>query len=165
MENNVYRVEFYNMTNEDTEDKKAVATNNQNAGEEQATESVEKSLKKPTKALAAISYARSIADRAITSQISTVTLRTGYEEKQQREQFYFGIGKKVVDTGMAIGIGAMFGGLPGAVIGLGVSLTNELFNMAIKQNEINMAREQENISIFFNQIRMGTGRSRQGHTE
>lgn len=164
MENNTYRVEFYNMTNEG-EDKKAVATNNQNAGEEQATTDSKRKFKKPTKALAAISYARSVIDRNIASQINTVTLRTGYEEKQQRQQFFFGIGKKVIDTGMAIAVGATFGGLPGALVGMVVSTTNELFNLAIKQNELNMAREQENISIFFNQIRMGTSGNREGRTQ
>ena len=164
MENNTYRIEFYNMTNEG-DDKKVVATNNQNAGEEQATtESVGK-RKKPTKVLAAISYARNVADRVITSKINIASLRTGYEEKQQREQFYFGIGKKVIDTGMAIGVGAMFGGLPGALVGMTLSVTSEMLNLSLKQNELNMAREQENISIFFNQIRMGAGRNREGRTQ
>lgn len=38
-------------------------------------------------------------------------------------------------------------------------------NLAIRQNEINVARQQENATLFLNQIRIGTSGGRMGRTE
>ena len=38
-------------------------------------------------------------------------------------------------------------------------------NLAIRQNEINVARQQENATLFLNQIRIGANGGRMGRTE
>lgn len=51
--------------------------------------------------------------------------------------------------------GAMVAGLPCALINGALSVGSELVNLAIRQNEINVARQQENTTLFLNQIRIG----------
>ena len=162
MENNEYVIVLRNETPQEDEKRKAVADNKDNIGKGEKTGL--QSLEKYGKPMAMIGYAKSLAERFGGSYVNTVTLRTGYEEKQQREQMYLSLASRGANILMSIGAGAMIGNVPGAIAGAVIGIANEGINMAIRQNEINMARQQESTAIFLNQIRMGAGNRREGRT-
>jgi ABC-type histidine transport system ATPase subunit len=162
MENNEYVIVLRNETPQEDEKKKAVADNKDNIGKSKKTGL--ESLEKYAKPMAMIGYAKNLAERFGGAYVNTVTLRTGYEEKQQREQMYLNLASRGANILMSIGAGAMVGNVPGAIAGAVMSIASEGINMAIRQNEINMARQQESTAIFLNQVRMGAGNRREGRT-
>lgn len=161
MENNEYKIIITNE--EPTEEKKAVASNPSDT--EGKTNDGLNSISKKLAPMAMVGYAKSIAGRVISSKIGTITLRTGYEEKQQREQFLYNTASKIGNFALSVATGAKVGGGWGAVIGAVLSIGSEAVNVAIRSNEISIAREQENMSIFLNQVRMGAGGRREGRTQ
>lgn len=106
----------------------------------------------------------SIIDKCISPSINTVTLRTGYEQAQEKMQYIYGRAKQGLNILSSIALGGSVAGVAGAMVGAAVSIGNELYNIAVRQNEINIARENENYSIFLNHLRMGAGRNREGKT-
>lgn len=115
--------------------------------------------------MAMVNYATSVADRVITSNINMVSLRTGHEALQQRINASYGYVKKGAGIITSMVQGAMVAGVPGAVINGALNVGSELVNLAIRQNEINVARQQENATLFLNQIRIGANGGRMGRTE
>lgn len=107
---------------------------------------------------------KSVADKIASPYVNTIALRTGYEEKQQHAQFVKGIASQAIDTAFSIGMGIAIGGGVGAVIGAVKSLGNQLYNYAVRQQEVAIQRDNENNQIFLNQIRMGAGANREGKT-
>lgn len=162
MAENEYVIVLRNDTPQEDKKKKAVADNKDNIGKSEKTGL--ESLEKYVKPMAMIGYAKSLAERLGGSYVNTVTLRTGYEEKQQRAQMYLSLASRGANILMSIGAGAMVGNVPGAIAGAVIGIANEGINMAIRQNEINIARQQESTTIFLNQIRMGAGSRREGRT-
>lgn len=164
MENNVYKVIF--TYEGPAEEQKAVASNpSDTEGEATKSSSFENALAKKITPMAMIGYAKSIAGRAITTYIGTVSLRTGYEEKQQREQFIYSTASSIGNIALSIAAGAKFGGGWGAAIGAVVSVGNEAIGVVQREYQRIVARGQENTAIFLNQIRMGAGGRREGKTQ
>ena len=118
-----------------------------------------------TKALGAvISYrtVKSFATQIVNHHVSTVELRTGSREQQERANFTY----QLAQSGMgllegAIG-GAMVGGLPGFIIGTVLSVAHTAIGYAQRQDTLNMQRDLENQSIGMNYIRAGANGSRRG---
>ncbi len=159
----LYKITIVNKTsNKDKEEKKqAVASNQSNDGKQDKTGKLPKQLG----GMAMLGYARNIVNRVWQSNINTVPLRTGHEELQQRQQLIYNVANRGISIATSIALGAKAGGPWGAVAGAVIGIGMQGVDIAIKQSEINVAREQENMSIFLNQIRMGAGGSRIGRTE
>lgn len=87
--------------------------------------------------------------------ISTVNVRTGRAEAQQRMQFAYSVGRQVVGIGENIAIGALVGGLPGAIIGAVMSTVTTVAGYAINQSKIDLQSNLENISLGLMNIRAG----------
>ena len=102
-------------------------------------------------------YISPFVKQAINYRISTVSLRTGRTEHQQRLQFAYDVGGKVVGLAENVVMGlALSGGNPlGAVAGAAVSVVQTAVQYAQAQNTINLERNAENISIGLMNIRAG----------
>jgi hypothetical protein len=165
MHENEYKITIINKTDKTDDnapqEQQAVAPNQSSDN----TSTKPKGLSGKKVGMVAMAYALSVADRVVTSNINMVALKTGHEAYQQRLQYTYGLAKKGLSMASAIGIGAMTGGLPGAMLGAVASIGSEMVNYAIRVNEVAVAREQENTTQFLNQIRIGAGGGRQGRTE
>lgn len=157
-----YIITLRNETDENV-NVKTTAPTQQGTGDGESQEQKETKFKF-TKATALKGFAVSVADRVISQQINTIALRTGYEEKQQREQFAYSIAKKSALSLGAIGMGIKTGNVGTALFGVALAGANMLVDYALRQQEINFAKQVENNSIFLNQIRMGAGSLREGKT-
>lgn len=112
------------------------------------------------KAMVAYSTVKSFATQVINHEVSMVQLRTGSNELQQRANFtnqmiQKGVG--ILEGGIA---GAMVGGLPGFIVGTGLSLLHTMISYGQKQQELDTQRTVENQSIQMNYVRAGASGSR-----
>lgn len=87
--------------------------------------------------------------------ISTINVRTGRAEAQQRIQFAYSVGRQVVGVLENVAIGALVGGLPGAIVSAVMSTVTTVAGYAINQGKINMQRDLESISLGLMNIRAG----------
>ena len=158
---NEYVITLINDTGAGTGEQKAVASNKSDDG----TQKNDAKLPKQLGGLAMYGYARNIISKGIQSRINTVSLRTGHEELQQKQQLAYNIANQSIDIATSIIIGAKTGGAVGAAIGAVLSLGSKAIDYGIRTNEINIARQQENMSQFLNQIRIGAGGGRLGRIE
>lgn len=133
------------------------------AGQSQSKPDEEKQFKFK-KATAVAAFAVSVADRVIGTQINTIALRTGYEEKQQKAQFAYSAAKRSAGIVTAIAAGVATGNLGVAVFGTALYIANDVLSYSQRQQEIEYARASEGNSIMLNQIRMGAGSNREGKT-
>ena len=93
--------------------------------------------------------------QAINYGISTVAIRTGQHEEQQRWQFAYDMGSKALGLAESITVGAMVGGLAGAIGGAVMSIATTVTGYALTQQKINLAESNENISLGFMNARAG----------
>lgn len=100
-------------------------------------------------------YVEPFVKQAISYEISTVSVRTGRTEEQQRRQFAYDMGSKIFSAAESIAMGAILGGLPGALIGLGMSAVQMIVSYSQAQNTIDINRNAENISIGLQNMRAG----------
>ena len=87
---------------------------------------------------------KSVATNAIGYQVSTVQLRTGSTEAQQRASFAYSVGMQAFNIVESIGVGAMTGGWIGAAIGAVLSVVDTAVSYAYKQNTLNIQNQLEN---------------------
>lgn len=87
---------------------------------------------------------KSVATNAIGYSVSTVKLRTGSTEAQQRASFAYSVGMQAFNIGESVAVGAMAGGLIGAAIGAVLSVADTAISYAYKQNTLNIQNQLEN---------------------
>ena len=87
--------------------------------------------------------------------ISTINVRTGRVEAQQRIQFAYSVGRQVVGVLENVAIGALVGGLPGAIVGAVMSTVTTVAGYAINQSKIDLQSNLESISLGLMNIRAG----------
>lgn len=116
-------------------------------------DSGEKALKK----IVSFSTARGLADKLISYDISTVSLRTGATEYEQKLQFGYSM---LNQTLMPVVIGAATGGALGAAIGVGYSAVMTAIGWAQNAQTIEYNRQLENFSITMASERAGWSGSR-----
>ena len=162
MSDREYVITIRNETDEN-ESVQTTAPTQQGTGDGESKEEKKEKFKLG-KAVALGGMAVSVADRIVSQQHNTITLRTGYEEKQQKAQFAYSIAKKSTLSLGAVGLGLLTGNGVSALFGVALAGANMLVDYAMRQQEINYARQVENNSIFLNQIRMGAGSNREGKT-
>lgn len=116
-----------------------------------------------SKKLISFSAAASTADKLISYRISTVNLRTGAAEYEQRLETIHSIGKDIVGAGAALVTGAKLGGRAGfavALIGVAASGINKLINLAQKEQTLMIEQSLENVTQGMMNIRAGAGARR-----
>lgn len=111
-------------------------------------------------AMVAYGKIKSVATQIVNHNVSQVQLRTGSNELQEKANFINqtvqqGIG--ILEGGVA---GAMVGGLPGFIAGLGMSAITTAINYVQKQDTINLKRDIEDATISLNLQRAGSQGSR-----
>ncbi len=112
--------------------------------------------------VAAYNYAKQAVDMMISSSINTVNLRTGNSRQQEIYAFNYSIAKQIFGLAEGVVIGAKAGGAIGAVVGATVSVATSLVNLAIAQNQLNLAKSVEQVGINLASIRAGAGGDRIG---
>lgn len=105
--------------------------------------------------------ATQVANSMIDYQISTISLRTGATEHQQRVQFIYGEASGAVSSIGAIAGGFMLGGPAGAgaaALGVGVSYIMKFVGWGQRANTLRLQQNAEDISIQMQTIRAGLPR-------
>lgn len=120
-------------------------------------EKTEARFEKGLKKLVSFSAIKNTAQKIVNVQTSTINLRTGASEYEQRVQkvtngVFDGIG-----TAGALAVGAATGNLPLVAITVATSLFDKLFGVIQRQTEINYKRDVENVSIRMANVRAGAG--------
>ena len=101
------------------------------------------------------SYVKPFVNQLVSQQISTVSLRTGAQELQDRLSFGYQMVQSGVNMVESIAIGAMMGGAAGAVVGAVTSVVTTAISYANKQQTINLQRDVENASLNNMAVRAG----------
>lgn len=122
-------------------------------------ESSTKDIARPI--FATVALAKKIVQPMIAQQVNTVSLRTGSEEYQQRQQLIYDVASRGFSVAESVAAGALIGGgVPGAVIGFvaglgmqGLQLITQTATLQLKQNE-------ESVNISLANIRAGARGSR-----
>lgn len=97
-------------------------------------------------------------DQVISYQISTVALRTGNTDRQQRFQYTYNIGKRAFSAVESTVVGGLASGSwIGAVVGLALNLTSTAISLAQQVERFNLQRNIENNAIGLMNIRAGGG--------
>lgn len=113
-----------------------------------------------TKGLAVYHTVKGFVDNAVSYEVSTVTLRTGSNRMQEEAQLRYKIYSKASGVLESVSKGALVGGLPGAIVGLGISGIREVIGIGQRQNTLNLERALEDTSIQMASIRAGINNSR-----
>lgn len=105
-----------------------------------------------------VSYAaiKATADQVISGNLSMVELSTGAAEYEQRLQASYNITKQIWNAGETVVVGALAGGLPGAIAGLFVSGVHTAISYGFRSVTLAKQKTIENVSIGLMNIRAGT---------
>ena len=101
---------------------------------------------------------RKVADyakRAISYEISTVSLRTGEAERQQRMQLTYDILSRVGSAATTIAMGAKVGGVYGAAAAAAYEVINTSISVGQQVGRFQLQRDLENKSLGLARIRSG----------
>ncbi len=132
---------------------------NQSSSDESSGNGATDKIVDKLKSLVSFSAVKSTADKIATNRISTVSLRTGATEYEQRLSMSYGIASSVVGAGGSIvlaGLAAGPGGAAVAAISVAVSGVQKIMDIVQKDRVLNMQQGLENISIGMNIVRAGT---------
>lgn len=153
---------------EETDKKSPVAPSSSDASSQQQPDGGDggvlsaKDAVRAAKKVVAYTGAKQIANSLISYDISTVNLRSGQAEYQQKLQFIYSESSKALSSLGSIGMGAVLGGPAGAAVAAaGVALSYIMKFIGWGQNAARLQTEQnlENVSLGFASIRAGiTGR-------
>jgi hypothetical protein len=95
------------------------------------------------------------AKRAISYEISTVSLRTGENERQQRMQFAYDILGQTSSAITNIVIGAKVGGAYGAIAAAAYTVVETSISIGQKIDRFNLQKNLENVSLGLARTRSG----------
>lgn len=119
---------------------------------------------KKTVAVAAYGYAKRAAMTVWDYNVSTIALRSGQERLQERQELakkYITFGASLVES--AVGGFLLSGGNPiGAAVGIAMTTTFKVAELAIEQSKFNMQRTVDDIGLTQANIRAGAGSDRIG---
>lgn len=96
-----------------------------------------------------------VVDTLVSHRISTVAVRTGAAEQQDRLSFAYSMGKQIASVALSTALGAATGNLPGALIGFALGVGNAAISYGNKVNEIQLQNDVENVGLGFMDIRAG----------
>ena len=149
----------YKIIIQDTTDDSASPIAGTNAdGSAQNKKKEESSVEKGAKGYIAVKkFVAPFVDQVLSYQISTVALRTGNNDRQQRYQYAYNIGKRAYSAVESTVVGGITGGWVGAIIGLVTNLTSTAISVSQQIEKFNLSRNIENNAIGLMNIRAGGG--------
>lgn len=102
------------------------------------------------------SYIMPFVDKMVTQKISTVALRTGAQELEDRMSFAYQVGKQAFGFVESVAVGALIGGgVPGALIGGAMHVALTMVEYSTRKQEIDLKHRVEDISLHFMNTRAG----------
>lgn len=134
--------------------------NDQNDNTSDSEKDTEKKAKKVITGALLYRTGKALVRSQIGHEISTISLRTGQTELQQRYEFANRIAESVFDVGESIAIGAAVGSGWGAVIGAVIGIGSKLVGLAHKQDTYNLNQQLEQETLRRNNLRAGAMGSR-----
>lgn len=134
--------------------------NDQNDNTSDSEKDTEKKAKKVITGAMLYRTGKALVRSQIGHEISTISLRTGQTELQQRYEFANQIAESVFDVGESIAIGASIGRGWGAVIGAVIGIGSKLVGLTHKQDTYNLNTQLEQETIRRNNTRAGVAGSR-----
>ena len=134
--------------------------NDQNDNTSDSEKDTEKKAKKVITGAMLYRTGKALVRSQIGHDISTISLRTGQTELQQRYEFANRIAESVFDVGESIAIGASVGRGWGAVIGAVIGIGSKLVGLVHKQDTYNLNQQLEQETLWRNNIRAGVAGSR-----
>lgn len=134
--------------------------NDQNDNTSDSEKDTEKKAKKVITGAMLYRTGKALVRSQIGHEISTISLRTGQTELQQRYEFANRIAESVFDVGESIAIGASIGRGWGAVIGAVIGIGSKLVGLTHKQDTYNLNTQLEQETLWRNNIRAGVAGSR-----
>ena len=134
--------------------------NDQNDNTSDSEKDTEKKAKKVITGAMLYRTGKALVRSQIGHEISTISLRTGQTELQQRYEFANRIAESVFDVGESIAIGASVGKGWGAVIGAVIGIGSKLVGLVHKQDTYNLNQQLEQETLWRNNIRAGVAGSR-----
>ena len=134
--------------------------NDQNDNTSDSEKDTEKKAKKVITGALLYRTGKALVRSQIGHEISTISLRTGQTELQQRYEFANRITESVFDVGESIAIGASVGKGWGAVIGAVIGIGSKLVGLVHKQDTYNLNQQLEQETLWRNNIRAGVAGSR-----
>lgn len=149
--------------NETSEQKKNPVAGNTTEPTEENSSSAGKSLVKGLVAFK--SFVQPFVEQVATAYTSTVALRTGAEELQEKMQFAQSVISKGVGIVESIAVGAAVGNLPGAVLGALIGITNMGISYSMKLRELKRQSQVEDVSLGAMLVRAGGAAAFSGSRE
>lgn len=134
--------------------------NDQNDNTSDSEKDTEKKAKKVITGAMLYRTGKALVRSQIGHEISTISLRTGQTELQQRYEFANQIAESVFDVGESIAIGASIGRGWGAVIGAVIGIGSKLVGLTHKQDTYNLNTQLEQETLRRNNLRAGVAGSR-----
>ena len=134
--------------------------NDQNENTSDSEKDTEKKAKKVITGAMLYRTGKALVRSQIGHEISTISLRTGQTELQQRYEFANRIAESVFDVGESIAVGASVGKGWGAVIGAVIGIGSKLVGLVHKQDTYNLNQQLEQETLWRNNIRAGVAGSR-----
>lgn len=120
---------------------------------------------KAAKKMVSFAAIKSTADQIANYEISTISLRTGAVEYEQRVSAVYSAVSQTVGAGAALIAGGATGGPAGlAVVALGLAANGvrQVINILQRENTLRLNESVENVSISMQNIRAGTVGRRSG---
>ena len=100
-------------------------------------------------------YIKPFVEQMVTQHVTTVALRTGAQEAEERLSFKMQVGQKVYGLASSIITGALVGGVAGAVVGGAMSLVTTVIGYTNQQEKLNLQRSVENVGLRYMNARAG----------
>lgn len=145
------------IKNETSDKKKSpIAGDNATAKNTAANQSTTNGAAIGIKALVSFNhFIKPFVNKVATQYISTISLRTGAQELEDKMSFALQTTQKVGGFVGSIAVGAAVGNLPGALIGGMVSLATTALDYYNKQSKLDMDRSVENVNLRYMNMRAG----------
>lgn len=161
MPDNVYRIEI-DLSN--FPDKNSPVSNTGEESSQETSSSISaKQAVRAAKKVVAMTGVKRLADAYVNYTVSTVALKTGATEYEQKLQFITSEVSQGVGAIGAIAGGALFGGLAGAAVaaaGVAVNYAMKGVQWSLNADRLKLEQNLENISLRMQQTRSGFAGSR-----
>lgn len=143
----------------ETQSKESPIAKSDSPGRTQSVQSYSSGQMRAQTALKAlVAYDKFVApfvEQAIQQQVSTIELRTGSKELQQRVEFGLGIAKQAGGIATSFLTGYAIGNLPGAIVGTLISGLTTALNYANKAQTLKLEQNLENVTLRGLNVRAG----------
>jgi hypothetical protein len=140
--------------------KKAVAGDNTNTDSAVAKNKDDKEPSLLKTSLVAWNKVKPFVNQVVSHEINMVRVETGASEYTQKLQFAQQVAGSVLGTVESVLMGIAVGGVGGALVGLVTDVTAKTFDLAMRQDELNRSKIQEQRYLNLNVVRTGTMGSR-----